>query len=160
MNIRPFNYRRWLRHCIQHIRSNYVQSLHMFFAVSSKLDNWGGGGGQLYSYIGVHRPSKQSISKEMNCAEHEYCMIMNMSPSPYPRLTLPYWFFVAVMIDSIACDIHTCAVAEKVYVNGRQVNSQILIIGNRNFSKPMTLGKNQNCCTEFFTLVLVLILTK
>ena len=30
---------------------------------------------RLYSYICVHRPSKQSISKEISCGEHEY---MNM----------------------------------------------------------------------------------
>ena len=42
-----------------------------------KIDNWGEG----YSNIRVHRLLKQSISKEINCAEHEY---MNMGP---PRLT-------------------------------------------------------------------------
>jgi hypothetical protein len=31
----------------------------------------GGGRGGEYSYICVHRPSKQSISKEVNNAEHE-----------------------------------------------------------------------------------------
>ena len=39
----------------------------------------GGGGG--YSYIRVHRSEKQSISKEINNAEHEY---MNM---PLPQLS-------------------------------------------------------------------------
>ena len=38
-----------------------------------------GGGG--YSYIRVHRSEKQSISKEINNAEHEY---MNM---PLPQLS-------------------------------------------------------------------------
>ena len=42
----------------------------------SKLDNWGGP----YSYIRVHRPWKQSISNEINCAEREY---MNMCPPNY-----------------------------------------------------------------------------
>ncbi len=50
----------------------------------SKLGNWWGeeGGGGSYSYIRVNRPQKQSISKEINCAEHEY---MNMSPPPNYR---------------------------------------------------------------------------
>ena len=42
-----------------------------------KIDNWGGGG--QYSYIRVHRPLKQLISKEVNNAEHEY---MNIGPPP------------------------------------------------------------------------------
>ena len=46
----------------------------------SKLDNWGGG--LIFIYIRVHTPQKQSISKEINCAEHEY---MNISPPPNNR---------------------------------------------------------------------------
>ena len=42
-----------------------------------------GGGG--YSNIRVHRLLKQSITKEINCAEHEY---MNMGP-PIIELALP-----------------------------------------------------------------------
>jgi hypothetical protein len=37
------------------------------------------GGPHILIYIRVHRPEKQSISKEINNAEHEY---MNMLPSP------------------------------------------------------------------------------
>ena len=40
----------------------------------SRHDNWGG---EAYSYIRVHRPSKQSISNEINCAVHKY---MNLCP--------------------------------------------------------------------------------
>jgi hypothetical protein len=45
---------------------------------SSIIGGWGGGA---YSYIRVHRSEKQSISKEINNAEHEY---MNM---PLPQLS-------------------------------------------------------------------------
>lgn len=34
-------------------------------------------GGGAYSYICVHRPQKQSISQEIDCAKHEYT---NMNP--------------------------------------------------------------------------------
>ena len=43
------------------------------------------GGGGAYSYIRIHRSSKQSISKENN-AKHEY---MNMSPPPLIELARP-----------------------------------------------------------------------
>ena len=47
----------------------------------SQLDNWGGGHINILveDIYGVHRPWKQSISKEINNAEHEY---MNMTPPP------------------------------------------------------------------------------
>ena len=40
-----------------------------------------GGGGGSYLYNRVQTPEKQLISKEINCAKHEY---MNMSPPNYP----------------------------------------------------------------------------
>ena len=46
-------------------------------------------GGWLYSYIRVHKPSKQSISKQIhNCAENE---CMNLCPSNY-RVLLRHWY--------------------------------------------------------------------
>ena len=42
----------------------------------SKLDNWGWA--DIHIYVLTHYKKKQSISKEINCAEHEY---MNISPS-------------------------------------------------------------------------------
>ena len=39
------------------------------------------GGGGVYSYIRIHRLLKQWLSKEINCAEHEY---MNIAPLPPP----------------------------------------------------------------------------
>jgi hypothetical protein len=53
----------------------YMQAISACRHWRRQLDNWGGGGGGggggEYSYIRVHRPLKQSISKEINNAEHE-----------------------------------------------------------------------------------------
>ena len=45
------------------------------------------GGEGTHLYIRVHRPWKQSILNEINCAEHEY---MNMCPPPLPNYSVCY----------------------------------------------------------------------
>ena len=86
--VRSISYNTWVQGCTFHI---FIQifsskSLRCFPHTQrrTKLDNCGGWVGHTYLYIRVHRPSKQSISKEINSAEHEY---MN-TRLPRPSLSL------------------------------------------------------------------------
>ena len=74
----------------------YQRTRNRMFIASGVANSIIGGGGT-YSYIRVHRPWKQSISNEINCAEHEY---MNMCPPP-PN----YWVCYATVYSSYTSNV-------------------------------------------------------
>ena len=57
----------------------------------SKLDSWA----DSIAYIHVHRPSKQPIWKQINCAEHEY---MNMYLSIIEFATTMLWLITGQLV--------------------------------------------------------------